>query len=565
MNKSILKKFVEDYFSLNNVKFTVNEHNIYTAEFIGLLANKLGKKRSFAFSREVADDYGVEYLSLNNDLIKYILRDSTQKGQLMKAKLNVSMMIKDKLKLNKNVLIKSETNKKELAIGFLFKVSSNDLISETTPEFLQYVVVGYNDGFVFPEEIIEEFHNFEFEDAGFRFDTANVNKCHTVAYESLTSFLNSKYSEHEAANKQHFKQRIEDLKNRHEHFIKVCRIEEKKLKQKLEEWRDKIEHARTYNAKRKYNLAKKKTDKKFKELYNQNKQKIKENFIKTNHRIKKEESKYDFEVKVQLLSAIVFQYDIAHLKLLSSITNEECAITYNKLIKQIQNYVCPICGKNAQEILLSVEGHFCCPKCTSFYSAKKGYLCERDNVAKCFMSGKLVPKNKSFKCYSCERYAENSRLKRDALGKLVCGICSETTYNGEIINKKDAVYSKKYHAYFKPAEVKRCKYSKDYYPKKQLVMTSGSRKSIFKKFIKDCEITGLTFTPNEVNGKISKLAMELKEKSSEKIKYPKLKQAITKKQVEFNENKYWALVKVKRLLRSKYVLYDKVNNKIISL
>ena len=155
-------------------------------------------------------------------------------------------------------------------------------------------------------------------------------------------------------------------------------------------------------------------------------------------------------------------------------------------------------------------------------------------------------------------------LECDILGKKVCLACLQKTHSGEKINKKDALFSKKYNAYYKPSEVKWCSYSNDYYPSKEIGITTGSKKQVAKQFIKECRMSLLTFVVDEFasNG-ISKFASNLKEIETKKVHYETLREAITRDKVEYNENKYWVIVKFRKLVRSKYLLYDKLKNKII--
>lgn len=177
-----------------------------------------------------------------------------------------------------------------------------------------------------------------------------------------------------------------------------------------------------------------------------------------------------------------------------------------------------------------------------------------------------MPKDKDYYCECCEKYYDKSFLKKDVLGKQTCELCIKNTHDNEPINKKDAIYSKPYDALFKPADVSKCGYSKEYYPLKDLVKTSGSDKIIAKKFLKKCKYSGLTFTPGEMATEdTSALIHSLKEIETQTIKFAKLKEAIPKNKVEFSENKKWAIVKIKGFLRSKYLLYNKEKHELQTL
>lgn len=564
MKQNLFKEFVEDYFKINKVEYTL-ENQIYIVQFKDVLANKLGKTRKFSFNKNISDDYGVEHLSINNDLFKYILRESTTKGQIIKASLDTSILnIKETLKLNKNILIISEKNDKNILIAFLFKISSTNNISETTPEHLRYVLVDYENLKIISEDLANEFHNIPLVESHFKFDTFNVNKAHTTAYEYLIKDLESKYVEHDIANKEFYQERIEELKNRHEEFKKNCKREEKKLEDDIKELDYRISAARSFDAEEKYEKSKNIKEKNLEELKNKNKIDIGNDLFSAQKRIEEEKEKFEFEVKLYLTSCVVSQYDISILKLKSVITNEETEVTYNKLIKEIKNYQCPLCNNASNEVRLSLNGHFCCDNCSSYYSEEKGYLCKKDDVAKCIITGKYVPKKEEFECYSCKGFYDKEHLQKDILKKNVCKLCVKKTYNHEIINKKDAIYSKKYDALFKPSDVKKCEYSLDWYPLTDLEETSGSEKLIAKEFIKKCKIIKLTFTPDEMEGETSELANHLKEINTEDLKYKELKTVIPKNKVEYNENKLWCIVKVKGLIMSKYIKYNIKDKKVIN-
>ncbi len=564
MKSSLVKKFVLDYLSLSDVKVEEDKNHIYTAHFTEVLANKLGKKRRFTFNREISDDYGVEYISLNNDLTKFILRDSLNKGQLVKATLEIPVKVEEKLKLDKNIFIKKEYKGHELAICFLFKISSTNNISDNNPEFLKFVVVDYKDGYVFPEEISEEFHNFQFSEAKFNFTPDNVPKAHSVAYETLEKYLRTKYLEYENTNRALCEERVKELQKRHEEFKHECRLDEKKKEDRLDYLRTRIVHARTYQAEENYGDQKEKVEQQLKTLKKENIQKANLHFQQTKARIEDEKSQFDFDITVHLVSAIVFQYGVSKLQLQSTITNEVVSVTYNILTNSIQEYPCPICEINAKQFHISINGHFCCPKCSSYEEREKGYLCKKDNVEKCMISGHFVRKNLENQCVSCKRYFDKKYVKKDIVGKRTCQLCVKKTYFGEDINKDDAIFSKKYDAFFKPSDVKKCDYSNEFYPLNDLVETSGSKKLVGKEFIGMCKFTNLTFVKNEMKTeKMSNLVFKMKEISTKQIKYKALQEAINKNTVEFNENKYWAMVRIKGLIRSKYLLYDKMRKRLI--
>lgn len=563
MNKTIIKAFVEDYFKLNNIDFTIDSNGIYTVTLKDVLANHLGKQRKFCFNREIADDYGVDYLSLNNDFMKYVLRDSTKNGQLLKAKLTLSPLIKKDLKFEKGIKVKAQTIINDIAIGFLFKISSNDTISNT-PEMLKYEVIGYNNGYIFPEEITEEFHNLEFESTNIKFSSKDITKAHTIAYEHIIQYIESKYNEHENANKSKYAERIEELKQRHEDILNSCKQEEKLKEEKIKEWAYRTEHARTYDVQRKYRDEKLKAESALFNLKQENLKKIESDFIRTERLIKEEESNYNFEIKLQLLSAIIFEYGIIDYKLLSTLNNEECEVSYNLVTNKIEHYACPTCQKEANELHLSKSGHFCCPNCSVYSAEKDEYYCNKDNVDKCQISGNHIPREEEYRCDACNKYFEKQFLNKDILGKQVCTICGKKTKDGKLINKNDGIFSKKYNSHFKPTDVKLCEFSKEYYPNDEVELATGTNQIIAKEFIKLCKSTKLTFSPKEmINEKISGLAGNMRKLNKEEIKYAALKEKVKGKNIEFNENKYWALIKLKGIIKSKYLLYNKSKKKIV--
>ena len=563
MNSETIKEFLESYLKVNGVEWGIDKNNIYTTDFKDVLANKLGKQRKFSFNRTISDDYGVEYMSLNNDVMKYILRDCISKGLIVKAKVNSKYLFRDKIKLDKNILIKNEVRNKDLAFAFLFKISSNNRITENTPEFLRHVIVENKEGIVLSNDLANEFHNMELIEAEFKFDSKDVDKAHSVAYETLRTDLEYKYTEHESANEEFYKKRMEELKQRHEQFVKDCRLEEKKLFDKISEKQYRINHAQSHNTEKKHRSEKEHYEAELLKLKEENQKKIEQDYYRTEKRIEEEKEKYDFEVNTYLVSCTVFEYDISNLTLQSTITNQDAILSYNLLTNQIQEYVCPICKSNSHSVLLSMDGHFCCEQCATYYEEKKAYLCKKDNVEKCVISGKFVPKTKEYYCECCERYYDESFLKKDVLGKTTCELCVKKTHRDEIINKKDAVYSKPYDALFKPVDVAKCTYSKEIYPVTDLIQTSGTDRLIAKEFEKTCKYTKLTFAPNEMaSEEMSLLIQNLKEIETHKLKYLKLKKVIPKNKVEFNENNKWAIVKIKGLLRSKYLLYNKINDEL---
>lgn len=563
MNTETLKQFFELYMKINEVDYNIDKNRIYTANFKEILANKLGKQRKLSFNKTISDDYGVEYMSMHNDIMKYILRDCISKGLIVKATISANPLFKDKLKLDKNILIKNESRRKDIAIAFLFKISSNNRITENTPEFLRYVIVGYNDWIVLSDDLANEFHNMELTKTEFKFDPVNVDKSHSVAYETLRADLEYKYTEHESANEEFYKRHVEDLKQRHEQLVKECRLEEKKLLDKISEKQHRVSHSRTYDAEDKYRKEMERHKQDLSKLKEENQKKIEQDHYRTEKRIEEEKEKYNFEVNTYLVSCTVFEYDIANLILLSTITNQEVNLSFNLLTNQLQEYICPICKNKSHNILLSIDGHFCCDQCATYYEEKKVFLCKKDNVAKCLISGKFVPKTKEYYCESCERYYDKPFLKKDIISKTTCELCIKKTNNGEIINKKDAVYSKAYDAYFKPSDVAKCTFSHEIYPLTDLIQTSGTDRLIAKKFEKMCKYTKLTFAPNEMaSDGVSLLIQNLKEIETRNIQYPKLKKEIPKNKVEFNENKKWVVVRIKGLLRSKYLLYNKSKNEL---
>ena len=76
----------------------------------------------------------------------------------------------------------------------------------------------------------------------------------------------------------------------------------------------------------------------------------------------------------------------------------------------------------------------------------------------------------------------------------------------------------------------------------------------------------MTFAPNDMyDEKYSKLVTNLVQINTSEIKETKLRSIIPKPLVEYNHNKYWILVKIKGLLRSKYLLYYRKNKEITEI
>ncbi len=552
---NIIKKFVEDYLKVNNISFTIDKNDIYEVNFETVLANKLGKIRKFAFNRQLSDDYGVDYISLNNDMVKFMLRDSITKGMTIKASLNVPFDVNEKVKL-KDIFIKKVTPMTETAIAFLFKVSSTDSNFENKPENLQYVLVDYSECKIIQNDFADEFHNFKLEKAQFKFDSDTVTKAHTVAYEYMISEIDFKYSENEDANKANYEERIEELKRRHEDVIKACRSEESKVNKRISELEDRIDSARTYDKQKDYEKNLQSVKQKLEQLELNNKSIIINSLNSTTFRIQEEKDRFVFDINLYLLSAVVFQYHSQDLLLLSTKTNEEANAKFNDLTKTF-SYLCPICKQSVDEPILSYEGHFCCKECGSFDEQAKAYFCKKDNVERCIITGNYVLKNEENYCEVSKKYYDSSLMITDDLGKRVCLLYIKKTPSGLNINNDDAVFIKDMNAYYSPAEIEKCEYSKEQYPLKNLTFTTGSCKKIKDKYVKTCSFTGLTFSPDDMKDNISKLGSDLSEVDFETLNIPELKQELKRNKVLFNENKYWTFILQKTFLGQKKYLYDK--------
>ncbi|MBT6773817.1 hypothetical protein HOA91_00455 [Candidatus Woesearchaeota archaeon] len=564
MKQSSIKKFVLDYLESNEIKFSIDKNNIHTVYFKEVLANKLGIERKFTFNREISDDHGVDYLSIHSDLTKFLLRDSLDKGQIVKAVLDFPVKIKDKLNLPETIKIKKQEEKKEIAICFMFKVSSTNT-HENQPEFLKFVIVDYENGTVFPEEISSEFHNFDFKEARFKFNPNNVVKSHSVAYETLEKYLNNKYEESGIVNKALLNKQIEEMESRHDEFKRECKMEVSKQEDRCKYWRERIKASRTIPKEREYRNSLKASEEKLEQFKKENESKTNLNFLNTESRIKDIKNQYDFDINVYLSGSIVFEYNVKKLILQETQSGEEVSLTYNVLSNSIQEYVCPTCEKTPNSFNISINGYFCCPSCSTYQEKDKGFLCKRDNVEKCIITGNFIKKEVNNQCLTCKKYFDKSLFKKDVLGKRTCPLCLIKTYFGDIINKKDAIFSKKHNAYFKPDEVTKCIFSNEYYLLNEVSKTTGSRKTVANKYIEKCKFTGLTFVKNEMSDEgTSKLVTGLKEIDTKNIKYSHLKEVIKKNRVEFNENSFWALARVKGLLKSKYFLYDKKKKEILS-
>ena len=87
MNKQIMKEFVESYFKNNGVELHIDKNKVYTVELKDVLANRLGKVLKFSFNKEIAEDYGVDYIYPNSRIFRFIVRDSINKGLVSKGEL----------------------------------------------------------------------------------------------------------------------------------------------------------------------------------------------------------------------------------------------------------------------------------------------------------------------------------------------------------------------------------------------------------------------------------------------------------------------------------------------
>ncbi len=564
MKQSSIKKFVLDYLDSNEIKFELDKNHIYTAKFEEVLGNKLGLERKFTFNREISDDYGVEYISRYSDLTKIFLRDSLNKGQIVKATIEFPVKIEDKINLSKTILIKKQQDNKSTAICFMFRISSTN-VHDNQPDSIKFIIIDYEKCSIFPEEITSEFHNFDFKKSTFKFDPKNVVKSHSVAYGTLEKELNQKYEEYGDVNRALLDKQIKEMEDRHENFKRECKIEISNQKEKCNYFEKRINAARTTAKERDYRKELNSAENKLELIETENKKRINLNFVNTETRIDDLKNQYDFEVNVYLVGAVVFEYGIKELTLHETQSDEEINLTYNLLSNSIQNFICPTCSNESTSFNVSVNGHFCCHSCSTYQENNKGYLCKKDNVEKCVMTGSYIQKKKKNQCETCEKYFDKSLLKKDIMDKITCPLCLVKTYSGELINKKDAIFSKKYQSNFKPDDVTKCSFSGDYYLLNDISTTTGSGKIVANEHIFECKYTRLTFVKNEMyDDKTSKLVSELKEIKKSEIKFDQLRDSIKKNMVSFNENKLWALVRTKGLLRFKYILYDKKKKEVIT-
>jgi hypothetical protein len=563
MNQLLVKKFILNYLEGNSIRFEVDENNIYTIYFEDVLANKLGKIRKFTFNREVSEDYGVDYISLHNDITKFILRDSLEKGQVVKAVLEFPVEFKDKLNLPKTVLITKQKKDQRIGICFMFKISSTN-VHENQPEILKFVIVDYEKSIIFPEAVASEFHNFKFSKANFKFSPESIVKAHSVAYENLEKQLKIKYMEHGIVNKAFLDEQINEIQKRHDDLVKELKSAVSSQEERCKAWKNRIKSSQSYKTRVNYEKSLNATRQKLEDLQLENEKKINLHFTQTQIRIDDLKKQSNFDVNVYLEAAIVFQYNVLELSLIENNSNEEAYVIFNTLTKSIQEYNCQTCGTMGQKINISINGHFCCPSCSTYQEKDKGYLCKKDNVEKCMITGNFIKKEEENKCLACNRYFDLELLKLDVVGKKTCPLCLIKTYFGGMINKKDAVFSKKYKSCFKPSDVKKCELSNDYYPLSDISITTGSGKLVANEFIKKCKYTNLTFVKDEMkDDRTSKFVFNLKEKNTKDLKYKLLQEEIKKNVVEFNENQLWAVVKIKGLLREKYILYDKKRKEIV--
>jgi len=562
--KNVLRNFVETYLIVNKIKYEIDKNDIYTVYFETKHANKLGKKREFCFNRELSDDYGVDFISLNNDIVKYFLRDSVAKGQILKAKFDSSFILKDKIKL-KNIFIKKTTYLKENAVAFLYKISSTDSNYENNPERLKYVLVDLSESKILKGELSEEFHNLQLKKSSFSLDLKNINKAHTAAFEYLQNEIEFKFSENETANKLRYEERINELKNRHESLIKDCRYEERKIEERIKKLKNDIASARSYDRQKKCEEDFNSAEKRLKKIQIENEIKKQNSFNLTSLRIQEEKEKYVFDINIYLLSAVIFQYTSQELELISTINKDESAkASYNELTKHF-NYVCPICKKNTSEPIISYGGYFCCVNCSSYNSNLKCHFCEKDNVARCIITNNLVLKTNENLCVVEKKYYDPSLMRKDCLGKNVCELYIKKTPSGLIINNNDAIFVKRKNAYYAPSELEKCQYSGELYPKDELIKTTGSDKRIISCFEKTCKETKLTFMLSEMNDDKSILADSLQLIDIENIKYPELKDHMKRNKVQFSENTIWVYISQKTLLSNKRLLFHKKTKKIIIL
>ncbi len=126
------------------------------------------------------------------------------------------------------------------------------------------------------------------------------------------------------------------------------------------------------------------------------------------------------------------------------------------------------------------------------------------------------------------------------------------------------VYLSEYADFFSHEEVGECSYSKKLFKKEDLVETTGDAKRIGKKYLRTCKPSQLTFAPSEMASKEkSKLVAGMKDIQLKDIPYKKLREAVHGYHYFFNQNEYWAIVRAKQLIGSKYTLYDKASNIIV--
>ncbi|VVB81431.1 Uncharacterised protein [uncultured archaeon] len=561
MRETTIKTFVEEFLKLNKVKHSMDSNGVYTVNFDGLLANKLGKKVNFTFSRQTADDYGAEYAHPASHLIKTLSAFAAGQGLITRAKLDIKG--KGTVEFDKSVSANKGNEGMRLAGAFLFKIASSNRITEEEPEKLRYVVITQEGSVI--EDAGELIDMAEKQPSKVTLENEKATRMFKQATNHLENYLEFIHKENEAANQAHYQDWLTEAREKLNEVKRDCLKEENRLKKAIDEAKRLAYTSTRVRTPEKHLENVKKLEKELEALQIKNEERIEKETNSLTRRAEQEKEKYLFSISVDLCSALIFEYPAQAYTLTSAKKPDESVkVTFSKLTNNIEPFDCPGCKKQTQTSYASYEGWLCCDSCSTINPTLKARLSTKDKVQKCIITGEFVPMSKNFKCSCCNKYFKKEFLQEDFEKDLVCEACKVTCpFTGTILSKKKGILCEDIQKRVHPSYALRCDHTQKYYSKAHIVQTTGDCLNVNRADAIVCKKLGLTFARKNTQNGISTLYLNAQEIEKEKIPYAELRNQIKAKKAKFAENKCVAICIEKGWMAESIYIWNKKKKEFI--
>lgn len=560
MREASIKSFVEEFLKLNKVKHSVDSKGFYTANFDGLLANKLGKTMRFTFSRQIADDYGAEYAHPASHLIRTLSAFAAGQGLITRAKLDIKG--KGTVEFDKSVNANKGNDEMRIACAFLFKIASSNRITEEEPEKLRYVVVTQGGSVI--EDAGELIEPADKQPSKVALENEQATRMFKQAANHLENYLEFIHKENETANQAHYQDWLTEAREKLNEVKRDCLKEENNLKNAIREAKRLAYTSTRVRTPEKHLETGKKLGKELESLQIKNEELIEKETNSLTRRAEQEKEKYLFSISVDLCSALVFEYPAQTYTVTSAKKPEESVqVTFSKLTNSIEPFNCPGCKKQTQTIYGSYEGWLCCDSCSTINPTLKTRLSSKDKVQKCIITGEFVPMSKNFKCSCCNKYFKKEFLQEDFEKDLVCEACKVTCpFTGTVLSKKKGILCEDIQKRVHPSYALRCDHTQKYYSKAHIIQTTGDCLNVNKKDVIVCKKLGLTFARKNTQDGTSTLYLNSQELEKGKIPHEELRNQVKAKKVKFAENKCVAICMEKKFIGERIHVLNKKEKKI---